>query len=60
MKKNKAFDCVEMKRRGAAVLLAKLVGMTPEQEMEFWRERTEALLERQRRIRAEHARDQAA
>lgn len=34
-------DCVEMKRRGAARIYEQVKDLTPEQELEFWQERTE-------------------
>lgn len=40
--KTKKFDCVEMKRRGAAIVQNKIAGMTQEQELEYWRKSTEA------------------
>jgi hypothetical protein len=40
---NKVFDCVEMKRRGAERVLAETAGMTPGQELEYWRAETEKL-----------------
>ena len=49
MATNKAFDCVEMKRRGAQRVQAKLEGMSREQQLEYWRQRTEELLDLQRR-----------
>ena len=51
-RKKKKFDCVEMKRRGAALLREKLKGMTPEEELEFWRLETEKLREEQAEARA--------
>ena len=50
--KTKTFDCVEMKRQGAEALREKLEGMTPEDELEFWRQRTEGLRARQRTLQA--------
>ena len=43
----KAFDCVEMKRRGAELVRQRIAGMTPEQELEFWRKQTDELRKRQ-------------
>ena len=40
--KTKSFDCVEMKRRGALRLHEQLKGMTIEQQLEYWRERSAA------------------
>ncbi len=41
--KSKKFDCVAMKRAGAALLNRKLRGMTIQQEVEFWRKESEKL-----------------
>ncbi len=48
--KTKTFDCVEMKRRGAAKVQDAIAGMTPEQESQYWRDQTERLRRRQREI----------
>jgi hypothetical protein len=53
--KPKTFDCVEMKQRGAALVQEKTAGMTPEQELEFWREQTEVLRQQQREVREIHS-----
>ena len=37
----KDFDCVEMKRRGAQKVYEATKGMTVEEEVEYWRRRTE-------------------
>ena len=52
---NKSFDCVEMKRRGAERVLAETEGMTPEQELEYWRKATEAFEREQRDLRSREA-----
>jgi hypothetical protein len=57
--KTKTFDAVEMKRRGQQALREKLQGLTLEQEMEFWRQRTEELLDRQRKVRAQRQETEA-
>ena len=49
--KTKTFDCVEMKRRGAQIIREKLTGMTLEQELAFWQERSKELQERQQASR---------
>ena len=41
--KTKTFDCVEMKRRGAARIHRETKGMTLEQQIEYWRQRNEEL-----------------
>lgn len=51
--KNKTFDCVEMKRRGAEYVYGITRDMAPEEEVEFWRKQTEQLRQEQQRLRAE-------
>ncbi len=53
--KAKAFDCVEMKRRGAELVRHRLAGMTLEQEIEYWRLRSEQFEQDQQRLRAQAA-----
>ena len=50
--KNKTFDCVEMKRRGAEHVYNIIKDMTPEQELEYWHERTEAFRQEQAEAQA--------
>lgn len=50
MATKKSFDCVDMKHRGAARVQAKLAGMSRDEQLEYWRVRTEELLDFQRRI----------
>ncbi len=45
--KTKTFDCVKMKHHGAEQVQAKLQGKTRDEQLEYWKIRTEALLERQ-------------
>ena len=56
--KKKKFDCVEMQHRGGLKVHERLKNMSPKQQAEFWKRRSEALAERQRRMREErpHAR----
>lgn len=58
MKKVKAkkFDCVEMKRRGAAIVQKEIAGMTQAQELEYWRKRTEAWKKERENLAAKNAR----
>ncbi len=56
----KNFDCVAMKREGARRLRERLAGMTRQQQLDFWRERTDALRRRAEAVREESARDQPA
>ena len=51
--KTKAFDCVEMKRRGAELVQEHLAGMSREQQLEYWRSQTELLRQRQAAVREE-------
>ena len=48
--KTKTFDCVEMKHQGADQIRAKLQGKTRDEQLEYWRIRTEELLERQKKV----------
>jgi hypothetical protein len=48
---NKEFDCVEMKRKGAERLQKKLAGLTLQEELKFWQERTEELKKEQESLR---------
>lgn len=41
MKKDKTFDCVEMKKKGAAIINEKMKDMTFEEKVEFWKRRSE-------------------
>jgi hypothetical protein len=52
--KTKTFDCVEMKRRGAARVAQATKGMDTKQELAFWRTRTQAL-KRQQQARLQRA-----
>lgn len=47
----KTFDCVEMKREGARRLRERLAGMTRQQQLDFWRERTDTLRRRAEAVR---------
>ena len=47
--KAKTFDCVEMKRKGAARVREKLKDMSPEEQIQFWRRRAEELRRRRRK-----------
>lgn len=43
---NKTFDCVEMKHNAAEKIQEKLTGMSSEEQLEYWQERTEVLRKR--------------
>ncbi len=47
--KKKDFDCVEMKRHGAEKVAERTKNMSPQQELEFWRQQTQAMRDRARR-----------
>jgi hypothetical protein len=53
MMKTKTFDCVEMKRQGQRRIHERLKGMTVEQQIEYWRKRSEAFMQEQERIRTQ-------
>ena len=55
MKRAKTFDCVEMMHRGGEKLLALTAGMTHEEELAFWMERHEELVQRQQELRQRKA-----
>lgn len=44
--KTKTFDCVEMKRRGALRIYEETKGMTVQEELAYWKKRTDALRRR--------------
>lgn len=55
--KTKTFDCVEMQHRGAEKLREKTSGMTLEEQLAFWRERSQALRLRQKKAKETHAKN---
>lgn len=42
-------ECVSLKRRGAKHVEQLIAGMSLQEQLEFWRKRTEAILERQKK-----------
>ncbi|CAN2042451.1 transposase [Candidatus Magnetomoraceae bacterium gMMP-15] len=42
-------ECVVLKRRGAEYVKKLIEGMSLEEQLEFWRKRTESMLERQKK-----------
>ena len=46
MKKDKEFDCVEMMHRGAERIRKETAGMSIQEEVAYWRRRTQELLDR--------------
>jgi hypothetical protein len=49
--RNKAFDCVQMKRRGAELVRKNLQGKSFEQQLEYWQKGTEDLKKLQTQAR---------
>ena len=52
----KALDCVELKRAGAEHVRQLTQGMTQDQKLKFWADRTPELEERQRQAREDKKR----
>jgi len=50
--KTKRFDCVQMKRLGAAQVQAQTATLTKEQELAFWQERSQHLRRHQEGLAA--------
>jgi hypothetical protein len=48
----KKFDCVELQHKGGQRVAEQLKAMTVAQQAEYWKQRTEQLRERQRRLQA--------
>jgi hypothetical protein len=48
--KNKKFDCVEMMHRGAERIREITKDMTEEEELAYWRARTQELIERKKQL----------
>jgi hypothetical protein len=46
--KTKKFDCIKMKRLGAAKVREQTAPLTREQELRFWKERSQHLRQRQK------------
>ncbi|MBI2300803.1 MAG: hypothetical protein HYU66_17985 [Armatimonadetes bacterium] len=53
--KTKAFDCVDMMHEGAAWVRSQLQGLTPEQRIAWWAERSDEFREYCDRLRREAA-----
>ena len=49
--RTKAFDCVEMKRRGAELVCKQLEGKSFEQQLEYWQKGTQDLKKLQAQAR---------
>jgi hypothetical protein len=49
--KTKKFDCVQMKRRGAAKVREQTATLTREQELRFWQERSQQLRQQQEALK---------
>jgi len=54
--KDKTFDCMEMKRRGAKLVYEEVKGMTTEQELEYWKVATDRLKATQKAARSKRRR----
>lgn len=54
--KKKAFDCVRMKREGAAQVQREISGMSMAEELAYWAKGTEQLLAKQSALRAHRRR----
>ena len=46
----KEYDCVEMKNKAAEKIKKKIAGLTPKEELTFWKNQTESLRKRQREL----------
>jgi hypothetical protein len=53
--KTKRFDCVQMKRLGAAKVREQTATLSKEQELAFWRERSAHLRQRQAALKAQNS-----
>ena len=49
--RTKEFDCVQLQHQGAREIQKKLAGKTREEQLEYWRKRTDQLLRRQEILR---------
>ncbi len=57
--KTKKFDCVEMKHLGAEKLQEQIAGLTREEEIRFWKERSQHLRQHQETIRKKQSKSAA-
>jgi hypothetical protein len=57
--KTKTFDCVEMKHLGAEKVQEQIAGMTREEEIKFWKERSQELRRRQEAVQNEQGKSAA-
>jgi hypothetical protein len=51
----KSFDCVEMQHRGGQHVQRLIAGLTMDEQVAFWRHRTEEFRRRQARVRSREA-----
>jgi hypothetical protein len=49
--KNKRFDCVEMKHKGAERVYQVIAGLSKEQQLDYWRRGSEALRQEMQQAR---------
>lgn len=47
--KNKSFDCVEMKSKGAEAIYQKVSSLSMEQQLEYWRKGSASLRQQMKR-----------
>lgn len=57
--KAKKFDCVQMKRSGAEKVRERTAALTTEQELAFWKERSQHLRLRQEALKAHAGQEDA-
>lgn len=57
--KTKKFDCVEMKHLGAEKVQENTAGMTREEEIRFWKERSQHLRQHQEAMRKKRGKSAA-
>ena len=50
MKRTKSFDCVEMKHKAGEKIERSLQGKSLSQRLEFWKEQTEKLKKRKKKV----------
>jgi hypothetical protein len=46
-------ECVALKRRGAEHVAKQLAGKSPQEQLDYWRRRTEALLAKQAKAKSQ-------
>ncbi len=56
----KEFDCVRMKEDGAKAVLEELENLTPEQQLDFWKRKTDELRRQVSQSQADEAKRRSA